>query len=1662
MFKMAKRKIDIKLIALILIINFFMGAFQPLINTVFAAPRRINVYVEDFKEHKLSIRWDAAEEAKSVKISYHSPVSLSPDKQETLILNQLTNKAEVSNLLNDVVYDFDIKIYNETDGNGTEIGRGFLYFIPQISFEAKLLKQTYTSILGGGREIGAEPGISLEWSMPKVWDGDSSDFKYVHESESLEYMESKLNEVYSDGRTLKEFKYRINISTDSSKLNSSPLQAGLTIESGANNTEFYSYVAGKEQIKSKVRISQLTKTMGIDIIGRKDKNTELPQASDFRLPHQDILPGTVYYMNIKPAFFDNDGVPVNAISIGAPQSMNGSPLIGNVPYMFTPIRFQLTRDNANNLFVKIYRINEGSLDLPRLYYEVQSSDDPTVQGDWSVRRKVDDTYFIGGYANTIIAGINPNIELYYRIVVKSDNVQDRLASSAMPYTLYLDTSRPPVPMNVGISDRLLVPGTVIHPDTQEEIQIKSTDVTFSWEMPEGVNWNDEKDDLYFHIMLSTNQTDLNTDTELKIDGEYWGIYPVKYRLVKYVSAKSPNIKVVGNRITYTLKGFDLFKGEGDDGQLNKIIENPDKYPNFLLPNKIYYAQIYTTRAIDAGSSNLDRMSDMSIIKSFTTLSETEREVPAPSNLVIDKNEIYKNIDGKDKNRVELIFDKFKIDWKHYTPDTNKEKALYYDLYMSTRTADDSFVKIGTTQYRNRDVIFIGTEDPSTESIRVSISEFTKDVNKYDPDNNPGTENDIDPYEIFGADLRSNTIYYFMLKTRLVIEGESLHKESFATPVVSATTLKGSLEDPDESSRNPLAPADFIVSTDIEGNFLVSGSSVSFKWTRLETQPVYEVICTSEKVLPEADKIEYENDSMYKSFISHFGNKDSDGNSSTFILNPEKDIQNGRFVYDKVSNTFTLKIDEWLFPNRLYYFSIRARINDKQSAWVSIPVTTALIEMPLLIEPVIDYEVGFFWTEYDSRFKAEDYTVYIKGPNDIDFKQVNKANITIIRDGEVFYARIGKLKADSEYSVKVFLGANKTNPVYKNESIYTRNGCYEFDVKWMGNEGYKYEVAILRENDSDYIILNDIDLHTFTDKYDRELPYYMEKTPKTVGNDNSVYYARVKSIPNKLSDGTVSHLPVEPNTKYYVKVRAIRIDPLDSTIISYSKYIGPISLRTEFSQKDYDDEEDKEKEEVIFTDKIDKFEDSLYWKVNTWDSSEYVILLKGERIANYIENTWDTTFVLDIKDIPLDTEVSTIYIPINIKDALNTNNKEMEISILGGSWTIRAKTLDILKTSRVKTVLEEKGVNGSIIELKISRDNIYYEDNTYYGFPESTQIVSPIYDLEIKVIGMSKTYEQVSKAIQNKLYNKETGMVTEKANYIMNYYGRAIKDNKRLEDYMDGLLLQMEKELSVYIQNTLQSARVKEAETHVNTLGSPMVVKLPFINTTDQERVNRIDTAGGMKNPFTLYKDSNKWSKVVQNITWKDSLVNFTISEPGKYVILQEKRTYGDISVDYPDKAYIVDFFAKFDVEKIFQLQGGSLYPQQPVSMKEAILLYETVMDRAYQSTTSDIKNKTKQLGIDDILNANTPIKDVSRQQGAALIAKMYGIKAGIEFDRLRLPKYGLAKDEDEIDSKYYKNVMFLLEKDIMKTNNTGYFEPEKHITRGEIMASFAKALEQLK
>ena len=552
--------------------------------------------------------------------------------------------------------------------------------------------------------------------------------------------------------------------------------------------------------------------------------------------------------------------------------------------------------------------------------------------------------------------------------------------------------------------------------------------------------------------------------------------------------------------------------------------------------------------------------------------------------------------------------------------------------MSLRTDPLSYTLVGTTENPGGDIVFTGTGDPQSTSIRARISKFDE----------PGN------VAVFGHELLPNTTYYIKARTRLVVQNKAdpldiRSKESIDTTILPVTTIRLGVTPPDDSERKPLAPTDFAIAADEEsGQPLVSDNSVTFSWKRQEDDVIYQLIKTTQKVNPTDEMADFSGDPEYLSFLQEYDLLSDNTADGAVYLDPADDSTHpGKFTYDSVTNTCTYTVDRRIFPNKLYYFSLKAvrvDINGEimdppsESVWVSIPVTTSLIEAPLALEAVLGAELGFFWTDDTVGLTAEDYKVYVKGPSDANYKLMDRSRATVIKDtdGKTYYGRARDLKADTYYDIKVTKGAGTV--VYNKTSVKTRDACHEIEVKWTGKalDGYaRYEIAIMEEGGSEYTVLTAADLEQYIDKTGAVLPYYPEETAQTVNSDKICYYAKIKSANVLMPAGFAAKQPLRSNVKYYIKVRAVKVDAVDTDMIAYSKYAGPVNIRTEFSQDDYDAVDREEQGKAVFLDKMDALEKRYYWRVAIGRSRSTTILLKGTRVANAMKNSPGDLFTVDL-------------------------------------------------------------------------------------------------------------------------------------------------------------------------------------------------------------------------------------------------------------------------------------------------------------------------------------------------------------------------------------------------------------------------------------------------
>ena len=1632
------------------------------LTVVSAAEAKVDIKADKYENGILSISWSQQlTGVKAAVVAYHKPNADNTAVLTTSGAILVGNTADISGLQADYIYDISVAVYGEVDGNnnpvGNPIGRGLLFYLPSITFVSKASDQEYDVIPGGGLEIGGKPRLRLSWKVPKVYcDPDGTVYPETdtnpnnnmviptNREDALNYMESSLNKIYGNSLQISTLNYKINISTDINMLNSTPAQAGLLIEQQSENS--YSAKVSGADYTATVTTPNALGYIGFELWGRANNTAEVPTPSGINvLPDRDIIPGTVYYMNIKPIFKNTGGTNIAVVAVGNPSDQNGSLLAGGRAYTSTPIRFQITKDSANNIYVKIYKINQGSLDLPRLFYEVQATDDPSLTGDWVQKKILDDSYFSGASAVTVITGVNPNNEIYYKIVVKSDSPNDRLESLPLLYVLTVDTSRPPLPVGIAVMNRTLKPGLAT-PPTGAAITVKSTDVTISWDRP--LNWGTIKNDLYFHFLLNTDQSEIASSIPLYVGGAYWGSYPAKYRLVKYISAASGKIKEEGNRLTYKLEAFDLFKWEGDTAAVGGDITGNGDYPNFLIPNTVYYLQMYTTKAADRGSLDASVMSDRSIISSFTTLDGVEVDVPLPMKISLDAN-------GKDTsvkpavNYIEVKLDKVtNLDWNNYTDEYDETKysyKTYYDIYMNSRT-DTPFTLVGTTEDLLGDVRFTGADDPQSTSIKTRISGFT-------------TGSAIN---LFGFHLLPNTTYYFKAKTRLSVKSTTnsaiiLSKESINTAILPVTTILLEATKPDDSLRKPLAPIDFNIAVDNAKNQLLSGSSVTFAWKRQEDDAIYELIRTTQKVSPTDLTDSYNSDQEYLSFLQEYGNFRDGANKSRVYLDPVlgSGAYSGKFTYDSATKICTYTVDRRMFPNKLSYFSLKAvRVNAtparvplvpaSESVWVSIPVTTSLIDPPASIETVVNAELGFYWTDSTAGLTAEDYKIFAKSPSDMDYKLVTKSQSAIVKDndGRTYYGRLTGLKLDSYYDIRVTKGAN--TPVYEKTGLKTRNGHNELEIKWLGKplDRYsRYDIALMAEGVTEYTILSASDMEQYVDKNGAILPYYSEETAQTVGSEALYYHARIKSSEVVLAGGIRTIQPLRSNVKYHIKVRSVKIDPTETDFIAYSKYIGPVSTRTEFYQEDYDNTDREVKQKAVFLDRMEDLEKGFFWRIAIGGSVNR-ILLKGGRVAEAIRNSSGDSFTVDMTAISININTDEIYVPVEVIKIMNLQNKNLVVRTSGAELLLRPTTLDASSNEQMKEILGRQEVKDLYVRMVVARSA-----STSTALPLNNERVSYINELGIQGVGLAKTDSDLKQMFHDKLYDKESGLVNEKLNMLQNaYVGSGTGSSKLIDQYTQSLVEMIEKELSIYIDSTLRSVRLSNAVRDITTFDAPASVSLSF--------------SGGMgvKLPYVLYDGASSWQKISANTLQANSSVRFNLIKTGKYVIMAAQRNIGDVPAGHWAEGYITSLSSRYDLGDVFPGINSGFMPENIATCKEVVLLYEKAVGKTAENSGLDIRQKNVKLGLDGFISTTSLMKNVKRREVAAVLLKMFSVKKGVSMDSLKPGGRAGITDEGSIGDDYFSSVLIIVDMRVMSTDDSGNFNPAGQMTRADVAAAFVKLL----
>ena len=245
----------------------------------------------------------------------------------------------------------------------------------------------------------------------------------------------------------------------------------------------------------------------------------------------------------------------------------------------------------------------------------------------------------------------------------------------------------------------------------------------------------------------------------------------------------------------------------------------------------------------------------------------------------------------------------------------------------------------------------------------------------------------------------------------------------------------------------------------------------------------------------------------------------------------------------------------------------------------------------------------------------------------------------------------------------------------------------------------------------------------------------------------------QSMDVTLPGGIVTKQPLKSNTRYYVKVRAKKRDPVYTDIIMYSKYVGPVSIRTEFSQEDYDEKDRQEQQRAEFLDKMEQFEKGYFWRIAIGTSNITRIMLKGDRIANVMRHSPGDSFLVDISEISVNIERDEIYIPVALLEVMKSLRKSLIIRSDGTEIVIRPYTLDAVFNETVKGIRERQEVKELYIRLDLRREN--RTDSTL----PSGMILSAVNGLEIRAVDLHNI-RGYGGHVPRRLYDKDTGLVNE--------------------------------------------------------------------------------------------------------------------------------------------------------------------------------------------------------------------------------------------------------------------------------------------------------------
>ncbi len=729
-----------------------------------------------------------------------------------------------------------------------------------------------------------------------------------------------------------------------------------------------------------------------------------------------ISPGTIYYATVIPQFVkadDGKKYTDERFKYGLNSVADKKQ---NKPYTYTHLYVKLSTGNNETILIEVDQVNKQVSEQGNVgdfNYIVKSAKTSNVE-DYGIIEGSTDGKYVDKEDPIAFIIVKKEFQTTYYYWVKAQSAQEDiiLDSPTIVYNISRGKERSPLPENVTVSQVTTVEASEGNEDT--------ANITIRWKKPE--RYDNIKSQLNYEIELNVTEQDSQENHSKK----YRKVY--EFNALEMESTDKYNI--VGDYIELTILGHEIKDMEPPDG-----LPHPNYDP--LKLNEIYFLRMRSF------INDIGTASDYSIPISFTSGIIQDIELPIPIGLTTYTQ-------GVDKDCITLSWQVLDIDWHkyHHSPD-NIEKKVYYELSVSTDSErEDYILNSGEERYGNFKTVIqaaYGNENESFPLYEDSNIAFAKLASQ-----------NLITAEV--TNLLPDKTYYFIIRTILEIGDKTYY--SYYSNIHAEQTMRGDEEFPPDDERKLVTPDPdtFKVSEDAEGNLLITSYTVQVEWEKANKDDYYSLIWTQNPVQANEtiEQIEL-NNIIYGQVM---GLKDDSKSLYTYNIG------------DKEHD------EEQLSANTQYYVSIRAErdINldddytepQRKSAWLTMPITTKIIEPPKEFEILYDdsnyfdthHWIKLKWKALDSEaykfdiaIRPEDntlqehgYDIYSSDSPYIILEKLYKDNQSkpsgLDKNYNYFICTIKKLQANTKYYTKVRVKDTDSGAVSKyTNTLSTRT---EFD------------------------------------------------------------------------------------------------------------------------------------------------------------------------------------------------------------------------------------------------------------------------------------------------------------------------------------------------------------------------------------------------------------------------------------------------------------------------------------------------------------------------------------------------------------------------------------------------------------------------------------------